>query len=326
MNVRVTIFLLLVLSLFAGYLYFYELRKSPKSEPEPPFFYSLAYEDIESISLRVAEGEGSFVRKSSDWYFNDAEGLPVDSARWGGIAVLLSGPKSRRILSETQENLDLYGLDQPSARIGLGLKGNRRVEVTLGQKTPDGLSNYSLMAGQPQIFLVDSSWGDVLGRLVTEPPYPEWYYKVPAERVIFLAVNYNGTEVAFVKQRSGWEFDNAESTPVDQARWAVVEPLLGGPPSLRVLSYDLKDPAQYGLDVSDTMVTVTFSPPPTLREQPNRFVELTIGSKREDGQTYFAQIRDKPYLFSVDVSWIELLRKLVLDPPVPKAGQAAGGA
>ena len=57
--------------------------------------------------------------------------------------------------------------------------------VQLGDKTPDGLNYYvqwrrhpepgreGPITIDPQIWLVDATWGDVLARLVTEPPYPK---------------------------------------------------------------------------------------------------------------------------------------------------------
>ncbi|MSQ31762.1 MAG: hypothetical protein EXR59_00775 [Dehalococcoidia bacterium] len=56
--------------------------------------------------------------------------------------------------------------------------------VQLGDKTPDGANYYvqwrrhpepgtdGPITIDPQIWLVDATWGDVLARLVTEPPYP----------------------------------------------------------------------------------------------------------------------------------------------------------
>lgn len=174
MSLRLTLALLAFLSLLGAYLYFHELRKEPEpEEPPPPQFYEIEEEDIESIRLASQGKEVSFVKGSEGYFHFDAvDGPQVDMQRWGGIPLLLSGPRSQRLLTEKAESLAPYGLDRPSLVITVGLTGGADFGILVGDKTPDGQKHYVMMRGFDSVFLIDASWGDVLARLVAEPPFP----------------------------------------------------------------------------------------------------------------------------------------------------------
>ena len=103
---------------------------------------------------------------------------PPDHDRWGGIDFILGGPQTRRDLSETTiiiEDPAEYGLDNPHTVVTIGLTLDRFVQFNLGNKTTDGNHHYGQVTGFPQLFLIADSWGDVIGRLASEPPYPKWF-------------------------------------------------------------------------------------------------------------------------------------------------------
>ncbi|MBI4234100.1 MAG: DUF4340 domain-containing protein [Chloroflexi bacterium] len=314
MSIRTTVVLLTALVLVAGYLFFYEGSPAEKA-PDAPWFYSASMEDITQVRVRHGEAEVAFSDSLSGWHFDDPKGVPVDLARWGGITLLLSGPQSRRLLAPQVDSPATYGLDKPSL-IDVTLTGQRKIEIALGSKTPDGVSHYAQQTGDPRLFLVDSAWGDVITRLVTNRPYPAWYYKLRPGQVVFLQVTAGGATASFTQDEEGWRAATEARTPVDPTRWAKAEPLLAGPPSFRVLQEKFDDPASYGLEKPAATIAVEYRPPATLADELRRGFVLNIGNKTPDGAGYYAQAREQPYLLFVDASWFEAMAGLAKDPPL----------
>ncbi|MCS7207328.1 MAG: DUF4340 domain-containing protein [Dehalococcoidia bacterium] len=314
MNIRIISLLLVFLVVVAGYFYFAQVQRPPKREPEPPWFYAINMDDMLAITLTQGGQRQRFVQKEGNWWLEEPEPLPVDPSRWAGITLLLSGPQSRRLLAEQVDDPARYGLDKPSLVIQVEASGGRTFEIVLGEKTPDGTAHYAQLKGSPQLFLVDASWGDVLGRLVTDPPYPEWYYRVVPERVVRLLVQQGEAKVAFRKFRGQWAFDDPQDTPIDPPRWQEVTPLLGGPPSLRVLERGVKDFAAYGVDNPQVTVSVEYELP-FQTERPRRVITLEIGNLLGDGSGYYARPNRSDTLVFVDKGWVEVFQRLLTEPP-----------
>ena len=174
MNVRLSIILLFVLALVGGYFYFIELRKPGETKTPPLWFYNTDDSNFNLISVTYQGKNVTFAKdKDGGWHFADPKGEAVDINRWGGITLLLRGPQSRRLLSENPNPKDIasYGLEHPGTTITVGMVDGSKFALYLGDKTPDRTSHYAQMEGFPQLFLIDASWGDVLDRLVTEPPH-----------------------------------------------------------------------------------------------------------------------------------------------------------
>lgn len=172
-NFRITFVFAVLAIVVGGYVLIFELQKTPDKEPQPLWFYNIHDDDIQRISI-THEGETlAFIKSLEEgfqWLFDDGTDTKVDLNRWGGIPLLLTGPRSRRILEERIDDPKDYGLDPPRTVVELSLVDGRKLSVRIGDKTPDGTGNYGQLAGFPALFLIDVSWGEVLSRLVTEPP------------------------------------------------------------------------------------------------------------------------------------------------------------
>ncbi len=175
MSFRTTIILVVILALVAGIAVVYS-RKAPSGSSSQPsyWFYQVNSDDIKTINIQLKDKGMTFVEdKDGDWHFGDTSGPAVSTQRWGGITLLLSGPQYKRELLKSPSTLTPYGLDQPQVIINVGLADKRQFQLKIGDKTPDGGSVYAQLGGVESVYLVDSSWGDVLAKLVTTPPYIE---------------------------------------------------------------------------------------------------------------------------------------------------------
>ena len=184
MRLRNILILLVILLALAGYFYFSNgSQPPPQSEPqsEPQVFaWLIEMDEIQHVEIRLPRESKSeaFVKIREEdkfpWYFDDPQRSEVDMTRWGGgIPLLLSGPGIKRIIARnaTEEKLAEFGLTQPQMEIILTLEDGDILNITVGDRTPDGNTYYVQVPGSNDVALVDYTWYEVLERLVKEPPY-----------------------------------------------------------------------------------------------------------------------------------------------------------
>lgn len=365
MNVRVTIALVVVAIAVGAVVYFNPFQSEAEPRDDSPWFFQLAEEDIQSIEVihRVENGEGdqavktvSFVKTSPEhflWEFVDPQGIPPNRNRWGGITLLLSGPKTRRDLTPQSiiiEDPAEYGLDNPATVVKVGLTLDRDLEFRLGHETTDGYHHYGQVIGFPQLFIIADSWGDVIARLAVEPPIPRWYVEHTPEDIVEVNVHDGprfGDDTRTLTfdydEDDGWTVQlrptDEEKRPVDSERWAEVQKLLGRPLGVRVaVPYvDDKDTTPWGIG-DDTSSAIEIRFPGTSQSDVN-FTDgdtYMIGHKVEceddanvpipceDGamapgpERYYAQRISEhlinPILY-VDALWVDTLFALFDDIP-----------
>jgi hypothetical protein len=312
----------------AGYVFFVQLKQTPEAKEEPPWFYNVDMSDMSRIAISAQGEEAVFSLGGDDhWHLGKSEGLPVSLERWGGITLLLSGPKSSRLLDEQPTDLEPYGLDLPPTSIEVKLKDGRTHRVLLGFPTPDGEGTYSQVEGFPQVYTIFGGWREVLTRLITEPPYPEWYYNL--DQAVVTAIELRTQEkivVAMTKVDAGWRFNNEAQSPVDEAQ---LPPLFAAleKPAQTVVAYNAENLAQYGLDKPSLSLFLE-----TQRREEDGITVISqtlfhIGNPNEDGKGYYAQTQRGevllPDVFMVNADWVNGLQAIVANPPHP--GDVAQG-
>ena len=177
MRLRNILILLVILLALGGYFY-YTTRPQPPLKPDPKLYaWLIEMEEIEHIEIRLPrENQSQAFIKEEDrsWHFDDPERSAVDMQRWGGgITLLLSGPGIERVITEnaTEEQLTEFGLTQPQMEIILALEDESILNITVGDRTPNGIAFYVRVPNSNAVCLVDYTWFEVLERLVKEPPY-----------------------------------------------------------------------------------------------------------------------------------------------------------
>ncbi len=173
MNVRFSIFLVVLFLLIAGSVTVTRILTIPEPQEKQPLLWKVNFEEIVHISVIHEDETVSYALKDEDqWVIEDGNDTPVYLDKWGGTTVLLSGPRASRVISESITDPASYGLEKPNTVIQVRERGGQLFEVHLGTKTPDGQNQYSRLVGTKSLFTVASLWGDVIVKLVTEPPYP----------------------------------------------------------------------------------------------------------------------------------------------------------
>jgi hypothetical protein len=322
MNLRLLLVLITVLSYVAiGATWLITNPKAQVVEQAPPFFYTLAPEDLRTISIDTGESSSSWSlrEEANRWYFDDLDNIPADLFRWGGITQLLGGPRTQRVLSQQIDDEALYGLDVPSATFAVTLRDGSIVTLVLGNLTPDGENNYARVEGFPQLVLVDSSWGVVLERLVDEPPYPEWYYTLNGQARELILFNNNEVLRAYGYDRetelwhvcdiplatdpcTGAQLADAEAIETELQHFGA--PQISGAVALN-LAEDV-DFAPYGTILEAPYIAVRIENLNPI----NNVVEvtrltMTIGDLTDDGAFRYAVANETSDIIKIDAAWAD---------------------
>jgi len=322
MNLRLLLVLVTVLSYVAiSATWFITNPKVEVKEEDPPFFYTLAPEDMRNIRIDTGEDSSSWSLRENEnrWYFDDIENIPASQYRWGGITTLFGGPKTQRVLSQVIDDESLYGLDTPSAEFSLTLRDGSVVTLILGDLTPDGENNYARVQGFPQLVLVDATWGAVLERLVNEPPYPDWYYTLDGQaREVIL---FNNNEVlrayGYTRATDEWHIctlplETDPCTGSQLANSAAIEaeivhfgaPKINGAVVLNLIE-DL-DFEPYGTVLEAPYIAVRIEN----RNPTNNVIEvtrltMTIGDLTDEGAFRYAVANETSDIIKVDAAWAD---------------------
>ena len=315
------------------------VRNAPEGPREtlPPYFYTLDDTDITAISI-VAGGnsiashvrpEGENVRR---WYFDDPADIPVDVNRWGGITVLLSGPRTRRVLKDRFDNPATYGLDDPQIIVQVTLRDDAKATIHIGNETPDGVSHYVRQTGRPELLLVDASWGEVLARLANDPPYPAWYYgetMAPKIEDIHHALFYQGIDLVrafgyndtdYPDKEEGWylcDIPVGDSEPCTgataldkQAVEEMLQPILE-PQIVAVEAFGLGETFEELAPLFDKYGTGEDAPYVSLRRETESSeglkeiwaISLSLGDLTPDGSEMYVVAMDSRDVLRVDAEW-----------------------
>lgn len=344
MSLRFSLVLVIVLSWAAVAVVWAVTDTSVRNAGDrPPFFYTLAVDDIRGISIRTDDGEAAFRLdpEYNYWFFADREGVPVDSFRWGGITTLLGGPRSQRVIEESFSDPARYGLDAPTLSATVELRDGSRVTLHLGQETPNRDGHYARIEGFPQLVLVSSAWGGVLTRLVSDPPLPQWMYDLDVSTVTeatFFIDNVPVRVIDLDRETDTWyvcdlppgaEVPAGGGIPCDDYRVEADAELVNShfetfaaPQFVRVQEIGPVDDGvheQYGVDPDAPYVSIRWETelPTGVREAYN--VSIVLGDLTPDGTGMYVLGNEQPDVAVVDADWGRQVREF-FDAPV-----AAGG-
>lgn len=174
MNYKSTLALAGVFILLAGVVYYFHLTLPGQKQKEQSEIWSIDGQQIYHIQVRLPHRNKTiafFQDKDEHWRFDDETRQPVDLKRWGGIVLLVSGPKSKRLIAQKAEDLEEYGLIDPRMVVVLEVRGRKDpLEILFGGRTPDEDQFYVKLKHSSPVYLIPDIYVQVLERLVLEPP------------------------------------------------------------------------------------------------------------------------------------------------------------
>jgi hypothetical protein len=347
LNLRLLLVLLILVSLSSIVVTFIVTDQSiERVSGGPPFFYTIPETDIVRLDIDSPTGVMAFEldQENNYWIFAGDETMPVDRQRWNGITTLLGGPRSQRELESSFGDPSLYGLETPDTSVTIGLKDGSFVRLFLGDETPDRSGNYARIEGFPQLVLVSSAWGEVLNRLIADPPIPQWRFDLnvaDVTEVVFLVENEVVGALALNIDTDIWHVCNLPlegdavcdgdqdietSVVVDQLN-VFADPKFIGVKEVGDTTDDVQ--AEYGINAESPYATVRFEVEIQQGLRQANQISITLGDLTEDGKGMYALANEQPDVVVVDAEWGQSIREFfnlpsALSAEEPAAPAAAG--
>lgn len=152
-----------------------------------------------------------------------------------------------------------------------------------------------------------------------EPPPPRrflWSAEMDQLARIAISLPHEEKSEAWVKHSDQyWYFDSPGGPKVDMKRWGGGVPLLlSGPAADRPIAEGATDEqlALYGFIAPDISIEITL--------EDRRAVHAQVGGPTPDGRAYYIKLTDSRDVYAVDHTWVEVLQRLVREPPYPDPG------
>ena len=137
----------------------------------------------------------------------------------------------------------------------------------------------------------------------------DWMYKISVDDIWGISVIHQGTLQGYTRHEPhNWVILDGRDSPVHGPKWSGTPLLLSGPRGSRLLSEQIDDPAKYGLDKPQTLVTVVDG-------NGTPALDFVLGAVTADGRDWYARVVGSQRLFTVNSDWSEVISSLVTEPP-----------
>ena len=153
------------------------------------------------------------------------------------------------------------------------------------------------------------------------PDRGERLYRLNHADLVGVKISLDEENIIFVRDSDEWFIKDETSganIPVEENRWSGVPVLLGGPKvneNLTQIGEELEDLSIYGLDPPRGKIELIPS-----EGQP---IEIQFGDLIPTENGYYAKIADFNALYTMHNSWVDVMARLVTEPPFPLQGPEA---
>ena len=181
MNIRFTVLLVVILVVIGGTVWITQMEPDDDSRESKAWAWKVELEDLQRIAITHDETSIAYSREGQGWVIEAADDrTPVYQPKWGGKALIVSGPKPSRTLDEAIEDPTLYGLTPMSTTVQVTDRSGQQVVFELGAITPDG-SNQYVRLDDGSLHTLPKVWGEVVVSLATRPPFSPPFISVLGE-------------------------------------------------------------------------------------------------------------------------------------------------
>jgi len=118
-------------------------------------------------------------------------------------------------------------------------------------------------------------------------------------------------QIAFFldKKADTWVFDDSRKTPMDKKRWGGIVFLVSSPQGKRKIIDKAEDLQEYGLQNPQLIINLNID---NIKEP----VEILIGDPTPQKDQYYVKLRHSDPVYLVNNTFVEVLSRLVNEPPV----------
>jgi len=290
----------------AAFVYFYDLKHNPASsasstDAAKPAF-TLASSDVQQLKIQRAGMTMDFERKSDGWYMTQPRALRGETSALDGIASQLAVANVDRTFPATPENLNSFGLKDPSLTLDVTLKNGTSHQLRFGSKDFSSSSVYALVDDGKQISLMSDAIYTSSDKGVDDFRDHSLTTVSTSDANFFDLVNSSG-EVSGAKRGDTWTLSKPRDVPGDRAK---IDALLGAVASGQVthfVSDTNSSLAKYGLDAPSVRLLA--------RLADGKSFDLEVGKK--EGTDYYARDVAHPGVFQINDNLYSILSDKYID-------------
>jgi hypothetical protein len=289
------------------------------------------FTDAVQIEFATEQESATWVRRDKQWYFADTDQL-AQSEDIEGLLTTLSDLEAVVFVDDARRSMSMYGFDAPARRVDIQLPGTQvPLSVILGDYTDSQARRLRYLLAPDGTTVAKVKEAD-LGPLLKSPTEfrDRTILRIPTRQIERLTLKLKNEfgpqpmEVTFARQAPRtWSLTSPVESEIQNERLLELVRELGQLQAVAVVA-DEGDPAAYGLDDPDALITFVEQPPPAIRaepgpsgedgepgqmttvEVPSDPIEHRVAVSLEDNVCY-AQVRGKPTIFRVQRSFYERL-------------------
>lgn len=145
--------------MLAAYAYFIEAGSPSRVEAENAKERMFNMESVDLVELEVtASGDRTVLRKTDGiWNIIEPVRTKADGIEVSSITTGVSALEVERVVQDISDDLDQFGLSDPTVEIAFKAEGEDRVtRLLLGNQTSTGGHLYAMRSDDPRVFLVDA--------------------------------------------------------------------------------------------------------------------------------------------------------------------------
>lgn len=279
------------------------------------YLYEVDQSEINYLSVQTPIGRKEFHLKPDGWYFTDPPNVPVNTERWGGIVLLLTGPKVERLLPKDVDVSQL-GFGQGS-RMSIKTSDGETFTLVFGDKTVGQDAYYVKAEWSGEIVTINVAWVEAITRLSSVPPLPYWFYQVdPSAIRVFEIESKHGTVTYMFGELETQVIFQNEMKVATRGDLDKIRLLLAGPAGFKVLPENGKLPGSASGALEATVRLAYTLPIPT-SDRTDFGVVFRLQPLQEGEDFHRATTLDAPNLsLAFDRQWVRRAIELTRDTAI----------
>jgi hypothetical protein len=155
-----------VLLVLAAFYYFYEIageKKRQEATRQQELLLHFAADEVTEVTIQRPTETITAVKREGHWQLTAPFSTPGDGQKYRELIRHLATLRYQRLVEERPETLAPFGLETPTVTLHVRVDAQTPPHVLrLGEKSPTGNGYYVHVEGQPAVYLVSTTTGDVL--------------------------------------------------------------------------------------------------------------------------------------------------------------------
>ncbi len=219
--------LILLLLALAGLLafYFWYTNREPVSEEEAEnetiALSTVNTENIVSIHYTYEDTDLTFLKEGEVWVAEEDKSRPINQDRVKSIIGVVDDISATRIIAEKAENLEDFGLLDPTSYVQAALSDGTKVTLQIGNEAATGDGYYALVNEDGKVYLLANSYGSGLKFTNTDLTAVAEDLTIEAANIRHITVDNRDSEdfELFYEENNGLDNSGSAMFP-----WVILKP------------------------------------------------------------------------------------------------------